>query len=272
MFEKMFEPIQIRGLTLKNRVVYSAAGTKFSGKQGSFVTDKLIHYHVARVKGGSGLNCVEVSSVHTPSAPRNFLSISEDMYIPGHKKLVDAIHEAGGKACIQLWQGGLAVGSDQTAQILVSSDMPVSEQITLPGITLDQIKEVEECFGKAAARAVQAGYDCVEFHCAHNYLPHTFLSAFFNHRQDEYGGSLENRARFPLECIKEIRKNIPEDMPLFMRIDAQDDYLENGMTIEDTITFCNWAKEAGVDVLNVSRGNFSSAAIKYEVPSIDTPQ
>ncbi|MDO4467527.1 MAG: FAD-dependent oxidoreductase [Bacillota bacterium] len=272
MFEKMFEPIQIRGLTLNNRVVYSAAGTKFSGRQGSFVTEQLIHYHVARVKGGSGLNCVEVSSVHTPSAPRRFLSISEDMYIPGHKKLVDAIHEAGGKACIQLWQGGLAVGSDQTAQILVASDLPVSPEITLPGITMGQIQEIVSCFGKAAKRAVEAGYDCVEFHCAHNYLPHSFLSGAFNHRSDEYGGCLENRAKFPLECIREIRKNIPEDMPLFMRIDAQDDYLENGMTIEDTITFCNWAKEAGVDVLNVSRGNFSSAAIKYEVPSIDTPQ
>lgn len=272
MFEKMFEPITIRGLQLKNRVVYSAAGTKFSGKQGSFVTDKLIHYHVARVKGGSGLNFVEVSSVHTPSAPRNFLSISDDMYIPGMKKLVDAIHDAGGKAAIQLWQGGLAVGSDQTAQILVSSDMPVSKDMVLPAITIEQMKEVVECYGKAAKRAWQAGFDAIEFHCAHNYLPHSFLSGGLNHRSDEYGGSLENRAKFPLECIREIRQNIPDTMPLFMRIDAHDDYLENGMTIDDTITFCKWAKEAGVDVLNVSRGNFVSAGIKYEVPSIDTPQ
>ena len=272
MYEKMFEPIKIRGLEMKNRVVYSAAGTKFSGKQGSFVTDKLIDYHVARVKGGSGLNIVEVSSVHTPSAPRNFLSISEDMYVPGLKKLVDAIHEAGGKAAIQLWQGGMAVGSDRTAQILVSSDTPVSAEMTLPAITLDQMKEVVDCFGKAAKRASDCGFDAVEFHCAHNYLPHSFLSGGMNRRTDEYGGSLENRAKFPLECIRAIRANLREDMPLFMRIDAQDDYLENGMTIDDTITFCNWAKEAGVDVLDVSRGNFISAAIKYEVPSIDTPQ
>ena len=176
MYEKMFEPIKIRGLEMKNRVVYSAAGTKFSGKQGSFVTDKLIDYHVARVKGGSGLNIVEVSSVHTPSAPRNFLSISEDLYIPGLKKLVDAIHEAGGKAAIQLWQGGLAVGSDRTAQILVSSDMPVSPEMTIPGITIEQMQEIVECYGKAARRASDCGFDAVEFHCAHNYLPHSFLS------------------------------------------------------------------------------------------------
>ena len=112
--------------------------------------------------------------------------------------------------------------------------MPMGPGITLPGVTKEQIAEVTECFGKAAARAVQAGFDCVEFHCAHNYLPHSFLSGGINHRTDEYGGSFENRARFPLECIRAIRANIPDGMPLFMRIDAHDDYLENGLTIELT--------------------------------------
>lgn len=135
MFEKLFTPIRIKGMELNNRIIMPAMGTKFSGND-SFVTDKLIAYHVARAKGGSGLNIVEVASVHTPSAPRHFLSISEDKYVPGFKKLTDAIHEAGGKAGVQLWQGSLAVGMDQTAQILMASDMPVSETITLPGITV----------------------------------------------------------------------------------------------------------------------------------------
>ena len=103
MYQKLFTPIKIRNLELKNRIVLPAMGTKFSGKT-SFVTDKLIDYHVARVKGGTGLSIVEVCSVHTPSAPRHFLSLSEDCYIPGMKKLTDAIHEAGGKAGLQLWQ------------------------------------------------------------------------------------------------------------------------------------------------------------------------
>lgn len=115
MFEKLFSPIKIRGMELKNRVMLPAMGTKFSGKA-SYVTDQLIDYHVARVKGGCGLNMVEVCSVHTPSAPRGFLSISEDEYVPGLKKLTDAIHAEGGKAGIQLWQGSMAVGMDQTAQ------------------------------------------------------------------------------------------------------------------------------------------------------------
>lgn len=271
MYDKMFEPIKIRGMELKNRVIFPATGTKFSGKA-SFVTKQHIDYHVARVRGGSGLNIVEVSSVHTPSAPRMFLSLSEDMYIPGMNELTDAIHKEGGKAGVQLWQGSIAVGMDRTAQILVASDMPVGPGMTIPGMSVDQIHEIVDCYGKAAARAVKAGFDCIEFHCAHNYLPHSFLSGGINHRTDEYGGSLENRSRFPLEAIKAIRANIPEDMPLFMRIDAHDDYLEGGLTIEEVIEFCKMAKECGVDVLNVSRGNVITPANKYEVPPIDIPR
>ena len=114
MFDKLFSPIRIRDLLLPHRIVLPAMGTKFSGND-CYVTDKLIDYHVARVKGGSGLNIVEVASVHTPSAPRHFLSISDDKYIPGLKRLTDAIHKAGGNAGIQLWQGSLAVGMDLTA-------------------------------------------------------------------------------------------------------------------------------------------------------------
>ena len=271
MFEKLFSPITIKGMELKNRVILPAMGTKFAGKA-SYVTPQLVNYHVARVKGGCGLNIVEVCSVHSPSAPRGFLSISEDAYIPGLKSLTDAIHAEGGKAGLQLWQGSLAVGMDQTAQILVASDMPVSPQMTIPGITKQQIIEITDCFGRAAARAVKVGFDCVEFHCAHNYLPHSFLSGGINHRTDEYGGSFENRARFPLACIRAIRANIPEDMPMLMRIDAHDDYLEGGLTIEEVIDFCKLAGEAGVDVLDISRGNILSAGLKYEVPPVDIPR
>lgn len=271
MYERLFTPIKIRGMELKNRIVLPAMGTKFSGKT-SDVTDQLIDYHLARVKGGSALNIVEVTSVHTPSAPRGFLSISEDRYIPGFQRLTDAIHAAGGKAGIQLWQGSICVGMDPTAQILVASDMPVSPEMTIPGITVEQIKELTECYGKAAKRAVEAGFDCIEIHVAHNYLLHSFLSGGINHRTDEYGGSLENRAKFPLEVIRAVRANMPEDMPLFIRIDAHDDYLEGGLTIEEVICFCKRAKEAGVDVLDVSRGNVISAGNKYEVPPIDIPK
>lgn len=269
MFKHVFAPIKIRDMELKNRIILPAMGTRMAAEDGS-VTDKLIAYHAARAKGGCGLNIVEVAAVHTPSAPAHFVSISEDYLIEGHRKLTAAIHENGGKAGVQLWQGSIAACMDPRAQMLVVSDMNFGPH-TVRAITKEQIKEVVECYGKAAARAVAAGYDCLEFHLAHNYLPHSFLSAGFNHREDEYGGSFENRCRFPLEVIDELRKNMPEGMPLLIRIGAQDDMLENGMTIEDTIRFCRLAKEHGVDVLDISRGNIITAASMYEVPPIDIP-
>ncbi|GAA0722366.1 FAD-dependent oxidoreductase [Clostridium malenominatum] len=271
-FDNLFNPIKIRGMELKNRVVFPAMGTKMPGDN-KYVTKQLIDYHVARALGGNGLNFTEVCGVHGPSTPKGFLGIYDDKYIPGLKKLTDAIHAAGGKSGVQLWQGGMAVASFQKEGIILSSDTPITgTDSIIPGASIELIKEIVEAFGTAAKRAVQAGFDCIEFHAGHNYLPHSFLSSAFNKRTDEYGGSLENRARFLLECIKSIRNNIPEDMPLFMRIVAQDDCLENGLTIEETIEFCKLAKKAGVDVLDVSRGNFSSSAIKYEVPPVDLPR
>ncbi|MEG0695282.1 MAG: FAD-dependent oxidoreductase [Erysipelotrichaceae bacterium] len=267
MYKKLFSPCKIKGLTLKNRVIMPAMGTRMADET-SHVTQRLIDYHAARAKGGCGLNIVEVSSVQTLSAPAHFVSISEDEYVEGHKALVDAIHQNGGKAGIQLWQGSIAVSMDPKAKMYVVSDMNMGP-FSVPAITKEEINEIVGCFGKAAKRAALAGYDCVEFHCAHNYLPHSFLSAGFNHREDEYGGSFENRARFPLECIKAIKENLPSDMPIFMRIDAHDDYLPNGLTIEEVIAFCKLAGQAGVDVLDISRGNIITAASLYEVPPID---
>ncbi|MFZ3071434.1 MAG: FAD-dependent oxidoreductase [Anaerolineaceae bacterium] len=270
-YPHLFQPIKIRGLELKNRVVLPAMATHFATLDGK-VTGRLINYHAARAKGGNGLNILEATSVHTPSATATFVRICEDEYIPGLKQLTEAIHEAGGKACVQLWQGGLAAAwMDPNAEGVVPSDIEFGG-LSLKAASVEKIEECVVAFGEAARRAVEAGFDCVEFHGAHNYSPHMFLSAAFNKRTDEYGGSFEKRARYPLECIRAIRANLPADMPLFMRIDAQDDDLVDGLTIEDVIAFCKLAKEAGVDVVDVSRGNIVSAAAKYEVPPIDLPR
>ena len=272
-FNDLFSPIKIRGMEIRNRIEFPAMGTKMV-KDEKVVTDQLINYHAARSLGGNGLNFTEVCSVYDKAAPKNFLALSDDKYIPGMKKLADAIHEGGAKAGVQLWLGGSAVlFGDQTSMVVVPSDFKVEgTDYVIKAASKEIINECIKAFGDAAKRAVEAGYDTVEFHAGHNYTPHSFLSKAFNKRMDEYGGSLENRARFLLECIKSKRENIPEDMPLFMRIDAHDDCVEDGLTIEEVIQFCKWAKEAGVDVLDVSRGNFSSAAVKYEVPPVDVPR
>lgn len=266
-FPKLFSPITIRGMQLKNRIILPAMGSKFT--RDSYVNDQLIQFHIARAKGGTGLSILEVCSVHAPSAPQKYFSIAEDRFIPGLRKFNDALHQYGTKTGVQLWQGSIAVASDPTVQVIVASDMPFTPEYTVPGASHELIAELTDAYGQAARRAVEAGFDCVEVHMAHNYILHSFLSGGINRRTDEYGGNLENRARFPLAVLDAIRANIPEKMPLFMRIDALDDYLEGGMTIEEVIQFCKWSKEKGVDVLDVSRGNIISAGIKYEVPPVD---
>jgi len=272
-YENLFSPIKIRGMELKNRVVFPAMATKLI-TTGGYVTDALTEYHAARARGGNGLNTTEATSVHAPSAPNNFLNISEDKFLPGLTKFNEGVHAAGGKTCVQLWQGGMvAAMGDPSAQIIMPSDFPIpGTDHVIPGASKELIAEVVQAFGEAAARAVKAGFDSVEYHAAHGYSPHSFLSPAMNRRVDDYGGSLENRARYLLECIRSIRANVPEDYPVIMRISAHDDYLENGLTIEDLISFSLMAKEAGVDALNVSRGNSWGAAVKYEVPPIDLPR
>jgi len=261
-FNKLFSPITIRGLTLKNRVVMSAMGTKLCGSEGipHAVTQKMIDFHVARAKGGVGLNFVEVTSVHGPSTTKLELDLSEDKYIAPLKKLTDAVHAVGGKVGIQLYQASVSACIDPDAELIIGDLM-----------TNEEIINMIECFRTAAKRAVDAGVDVIELHCAHNYLCHVFLSAGLNHRQDEWGGCLENRMRFPLACIDAIRSQMPDSMPLFIRVDCHDDFLDNGLSVDDIITFCKEAKLHGVDVANISRGNISGMATMYEVPPVDLP-
>ena len=267
-YPHVLSPIRIRNMEVRNRVAYPAMATRLTTEDG-FVTDELIAYHVARAKGGNGLNILECTSVHKPSAPPNFLCLYSDEYIPGFKKLTDSIHEVGGRCCVQLWQGGSsAFHSDQRCVAVIPNDM-IAGGKTIPAASIELIQECAKAFGEAAKRAVEAGFDCVEFHGGHGYSPHVFLSPAFNKRTDIYGGSFENRARYPLECIRAIRANVPEDFPVIMRIVACDDFVEVGNTVEDTIKFINMAKAEGVDAVNVSRGNKATAAIEMEVPPLD---
>ncbi len=272
MYQNLFTPIQLRGLELRNRVMLPSMGTKFCGRDGRDVTESLIAYHAARAAGGCGLNMLEVTSVHEKSAPFGFLSIANDACIPGFKKLTSAIHSAGGKAGVMLWQGSLAISQYKGAKVYVPSDVALGPGMEYKAMSLEEIQEIVGSYGVAAARAVEAGFDCMEIHLGHNYLPHSFLSPGMNRRTDAYGGSLENRARLPLEIIREVRRNIPQDMPLMIRVVAMDDNFKDGLTIEDTIRYATWAKAAGVDAIDVSRGNFMTNALRFEVPSIDIPR
>lgn len=262
-FDALFSPIKIRGLELKNRVILPAMMTKMASSQEGLVTQRLIDYYKARAKGGCGLVFSEVCAIHESTHGTGYLALYKEEHKQGLKRMLDEVHAVGGKMGIQIWHGG---------QVAIALLPPEKKPMVTEAMTKEDIKTVVNAYGRAARLAVEAGCDCLEFHAAHTYLPHTFLSPAFNKREDEYNGSLENRARFALECIEAMRKSMPEDMPLFMRVDAKDDFMENGLTVEDIIAFINMAAKKGVDVADISRGNNKSAALMYEVPSIDTPR
>ena len=256
-YDALFSPIKLRGLELKNRVVLPGMNTKMV-KDKNDVGEDLPAYHAARAAGGCGLNIVELVSICPECHAYLYLGLYNEHHRDQLRKITDAIHAAGGKAAVQIWHGGFVPEEffDKTNKLE-----------TPDTLTVERIHEIVKQFGYSAKLAVEAGFDALEFHGAHTYLPHEFMNPSLNKRTDEYGNqSLENRCRFNLEVIREMRKNMPEDMPLLMRLDAIDEMLPAVTTQDETVQFINWAAEAGVDAIDLSRGNARSLATVYEVP------
>ncbi|HYE67456.1 MAG TPA: NADH:flavin oxidoreductase, partial [Anaerovoracaceae bacterium] len=228
ILKKLFAPAQIGELTLKNRVILPAMCTVFAD-EGGYVSEKLIQYHVARAKGGCGLNIVEIASVHPTSYVPKVLGIFDDKYLPGLEQLAKAIKGAGGKACLQLWHAGRQVNSIQTGlPIVAPSAIPCPLCQEMPKeLTVEEIHELITSYGEAAYRAKKAGFDAIELHGAHGYLINQFLSPYSNKRTDQYGGSFENRMSFVIEVLKEIRAKVGNDYPILFRMDS-DEMVEGG--------------------------------------------
>lgn len=260
-YQALFSPFKVRGLELKNRIILPGMNTKMT-KNKHDVGDDMIAYHVARAKAGCALNIFECVALCPAPHAYMYMGLYNDHHVEQLKRLTDAVHEAGGKMGIQLWHGGFSpqLFFDET-NTLETPDI----------LSVERIHEIVKEFGQGAKRAVDAGFDVVEFHAAHSYLPHEFLSPGMNKRTDEYGGNFENRCRFLFEVIAEIRKNIPDDMPFFMRIGCIDELMEENMTEQEIVAFINRSAELGVDVADVSRGNAMSFATVYEVPPFNLP-
>lgn len=261
-FEKVLEPLKIGSMEVRNRFVMPPMVTNYAASDGS-VTDRIIDYHEARAKGGVGLIIVEAIYVHqTGKGFSNELGIDRDELIPGLRKLVNTAHHHGAKIACQLYHAGRQTSSDVTRMKLVAPSpipCPVKQEIPKQLSTLE-IKGLIEEFRHAARRAKQAGFDAVEIHGAHGYLLNQFLSAYSNKRQDEYGGSFENRMRFPLEVVNSVREEVGMDFPIIYRLSAEE-YVEGGLTTEDTTWFAQQLIEAGVNAIHVSGGVYASAAM-----------
>jgi NADPH2 dehydrogenase len=251
---KLFDPISIRGLKLKNRIVMAPMATNMAANDGQ-ITERHIKHYTARAEGGVGLIIIEHTYV-TPAGKlaRNQTGLYDDSQIPYLKKLVDAVHEAGSKVIVQLTHAG------SKSSVQVTGSQPVGPSATTSpdgtetskALSLKEIKSVIKAFKEGARRAVEAGCDGVELHGAHGFLLNQFISPYTNKREDKYGGSMENRVRFAIEVISDTRLSLG-DKPLFYRFGA-DDLIEGGMTRENGRIVAGYLEKAGVDVLDISGG------------------
>lgn len=193
-------------------------------------------------------------------ARKKQLSIADDACIPGLKNLVAAIHEGGALAVAQLNHAGAAADTQASgmaavapSSVVLPTNSPIGENRLPEALGKDQLDVIAEEFVAAAARAKEAGYDGVEIHSAHAYLLNQFYSPLTNKREDEYGGSLENRVRFHRQVIRAVRAAVGEDYPVFIRLGACD-YMEGGSTIDDAVAAAKIFEAEGVDLIDVSGG------------------
>ena len=263
----LFSPIKIRSLEIKNRLWVSPMCMYSCENQDGVVGDWHLVHLGARAIGGAGLVMAEATAVNpegriSPWCP----GIWSDEQIPGWKKITDFIRSAGSVSALQLahagrkastyrsWSGtGTVPIADGGWQSYSATDIAFEGYSAPRMLETAEIASLVEDFRSAARRAVAAGFDALEIHAAHGYLIHQFLSPITNKRVDQYGGTLENRARLLLEIVTSVREEIGDGMPLMVRFSATD-YVEGGWDQEQTNQVAIWAREAGADLFDISSG------------------
>ncbi|HWQ80237.1 MAG TPA: FAD-dependent oxidoreductase [Anaerovoracaceae bacterium] len=260
MLDYLFSPFTIKGKTVKNRCVVPAMVTNYCEKDGK-ATERYIAYHEAKAKGGFGLIITEDYAVDPKG--RGFSNVAglwNDEQIESHSKLPERVHKYGALIIAQIYHSGrqtyeAVIGEKPCAPSSIpcpfSPDMPTE-------LTAAEIEAIIEEFGDCALRAKKCGFDGVEVHGAHGYLIAEFMSLYSNKRTDQYGGTLMNRLRFPVEIIKNIRMKCGDDFIIDFRISA-DEMVEGGRTIEDTKTIIPILENAGLDLIHVSAGTYATA-------------
>ncbi len=269
----MFAPYRLRDMTLKNRIVVSPMA-QYKAVDGCPTDWHLVHYG-ERAKGGAGLVYVEMTCVSpegriTPGCP----GLYTDEQTVAWKRVTDFVHgETDAKICIQLGhsgpKGSTQVGweemdaplKDGNWPLLGASEVAWSNRNQIPkAMTRADMDLVRDQFVASARRAEEAGFDMLEIHCAHGYLLSSFITPLTNRRDDDYGGSLENRLRYPLEIFQAVREVWPDEKPISVRISANDWVGDAGITPEEAVKIAGYLKEAGVDICDVSAGQTSIKA------------
>ena len=280
----LFTPLTLRGLTLRNRIAISPM-QQYIAKDGIIGEWHYVHLG-SRAVGGAGLIITECTAVspegmNTPDDT----GLWNDEQVQAWTPLIRFVQQQGTKIGVQLWHAG-AKGSQKHFRGTFSyvtpeeggritkgaSPMKLNDKYQSLALTLPEIRQIKSEFVLAAKRAVEAGFDTIELHGGHGYIFHQFYSAAVNHREDEYGGSFENRIRLLTETVLEVRKAIPESMPLLVRISAVD-HLEglDAWQIEDSEQLSIVLKEIGVDLITTSAGGFAFVDKSKVFPNYQVP-
>lgn len=280
----LFTPITLRSVEIPNRVWISPM-CQYSAVDGIPNAWHLVHLG-SRAVGGAGMIIVEATGVSaigrisagdvgiwSPAHVNAFRPITQFISEQGVVPAIQLAHAGRKASCLAPWAGGAPVGPKEPGgwEVLAPSAVPFNEGGPLPKeMTLEDIHTVIRQFEQAAARALDAGFRVIELHMAHGYLMHEFLSPLSNRRTDDFGGSLENRMRFPLLVAQVVRKAWPDDLPLLVRLSASD-WVEGGWDLPQSIELCRRLKEIGVDLIDASSGGLVPHAKIPATPGYQVP-
>ncbi|MBH5320436.1 NADH:flavin oxidoreductase/NADH oxidase [Paenibacillus sp. GSMTC-2017] len=250
----LFTPFVWKGLELKNRVVMPPMCQYSVTKKDGIANDWHFAHYVSRAIGGAGLIIIEMTDVEPDGRITDFdLGLWSDDQIPALAKIVDACHQHGAKVAIQIAHAGRKA---EHADVPVApSAIAFSDKYKTPrALETTEVQEMVEKFRVTARRAIEAGVDAIELHGAHGYLLHQFHSPLTNQRTDQYG---EDLTLFGSEVIKAVKSEMPDNMPLIMRISAKE-YVEGGYGLKESTAFSKTYQEAGVDIFHISSGGEGS--------------
>ncbi|MCH5277658.1 MAG: FAD-dependent oxidoreductase [Desulfovibrionaceae bacterium] len=257
---KCLEPARLGNMELRNRLIYPPMVTSFATEDG-FVTDRLVAYAAERARGGVGLYTLEATYVDPQG--RGFgrgVGIDDDAKLPGLKRLAEAVHKQGGKISVQLHHAGRETWQAISGYPVVGpSDCPVAyTEEPAHVLSREEIAAIVKRFADGARRAREAGFDAVEIHGAHGYLLTQFLSPYTNKRSDEYGGSLEKRARFNREVISAVRAAVGPDFTVTFRMTVEES-LPGGLPLQEgAAAAAMFARTGALDAIHIVSGNYAT--------------
>lgn len=265
-YPKIFEPITVKRMTIRNRIAMTPMGTNYGETSGE-MSNRHMNYYSLRAKGGVGLIILENANVEYPvgSNGTSQIRIDHDSFMPRYYQLVENLHKNGATVAIQINHAGASASSARTGMETVSSsNIPtkVGGEVPRP-MTREEILHTVKKYGEAAKRVQAIGFDAVEIHCGHSYLMSQFISPYYNKRTDEFGGSMENRLRFPRMVLEEVRRQVGPWFPIIVRVSAEE-RVPGGNTLEDTLKYLEYLDEF-VDIYDVSCG--LNPSLQYQIDS-----